>query len=293
MRYYIAIDGGGTKTEAVLADRDRNILATVIGPSTNPNDIGEVTAVERIAETVGQLLKGLPSGGKAEALHAGISGAGNRPNMVSALSERFPDIERITVASDVQNLIRAGLGSSDGACLICGTGSVCFLRRGDRLDRIGGWGWLLDRGGSGYDLGRDALSAVLEAHDGRGDATQLGEIVAKKLGGYPWDKLSEIYDGGKPLIASFAPCVFEADDMGDMVAGEILDRNVGCLASYVEAACEMANEPIKVVLGGGVFEHHPSYVERLCRATADLDAEICLSPRRQIDGALNIAIEGI
>ncbi len=291
MRYYIAIDGGGTKTEAVLADESRNTLASVIGASTNPNDIGESEAVERIVNIVRELCKSLPERRTVTALHAGISGAGNRPSLVRSLRERLPEIERVTVASDVQNLIRAGLGDGDGACLICGTGSVCFVKRDERLDRIGGWGWLLDRGGSGYDLGRDALSAILEAHDGRSDATELADIVAKRLGGYPWEKLSEIYDGGKPLIASLAPCVFEADDRGDMIAGQILERNIAYLAGYVEAACQMSNETLDVVLGGGVFEHHPSYVERLRRVCADLDANLYLSPKRQLDGALSIAMD--
>ncbi len=291
MKYFIAIDGGGTKTEAVLADENRNILANVIGPATNPNDIGEAVSVERLAKIICELQKALPNGAVLEALHAGISGAGNRPNMAESLSKLFPNIGRLTVASDIQNLLRAGLGDADGACLICGTGSVCFVKQGEKLSRIGGWGWLLDRGGSGYDLGRDAIAAVLEAHDGRGDVTQLGELVMNKLGGTPWDKLSEIYDGGKPLIASLAPCVFEADDMGDMVAGQILDRNVGCLARYVEAACELTNEPPAIVLGGGIFEHHLTYIDRLRRATAELDVELFLSTRRQLDGALDIAME--
>ncbi len=291
MKYYIAIDGGGTKTEAVLADESRNVLATVTGPATNPNDIGEAESVERVAKTVFELLKKLPNGALLESLHAGISGAGNRPSMASALAKRFPNIGRLTVSSDIQNLLRAGLGEADGACLICGTGSVCFLKQGDMLRRIGGWGFLLDRGGSGYDLGRDALSAVLEAHDGRGCSTLLGELITNKLGGHAWEKLSEIYDGGKPLIASLATCVFEADDMGDMVAGQILDRNVACLAKYIETASKMASEALTVVLGGGIFEHHPSYAERLKRAVEELDATLFLSTRSQLEGALDIAME--
>ena len=37
---YLAIDGGGTKTDFMLADGDGNILSRVILEATNPNDVG-------------------------------------------------------------------------------------------------------------------------------------------------------------------------------------------------------------------------------------------------------------
>lgn len=40
MSYYIAIDGGGTKTEALLCTERGDILARAVGGATNPNDIG-------------------------------------------------------------------------------------------------------------------------------------------------------------------------------------------------------------------------------------------------------------
>ena len=49
--------------------------------------------------------------------------------------------------------------------VISGTGSVVFVRRDDGQVRLGGWGYLFDRAGSAYDMGRDAIRIALEEED--------------------------------------------------------------------------------------------------------------------------------
>jgi hypothetical protein len=136
---------------------------------------------------------------------------------------------------------------------------VCFLRRGDELIRIGGWGYLLDSGGGGYDIGRDALEAVLRAHDGRGEATALTEKITARLGGEAHTKITDIYREGKPYIASCAPDVFEAAREGDPVATAILRRNARKLAEYIEAAWGHLTDQgqphtLPIVMGGGISQ---------------------------------------
>ena len=40
IKYYLGIDGGGTKTELCLADKDGTILSSALFRASNPNDIG-------------------------------------------------------------------------------------------------------------------------------------------------------------------------------------------------------------------------------------------------------------
>ena len=270
MTYCIAIDGGGTKTEGVLTDVCGRVLARGLGPASNPNDVTLPGSVAVLTGLVNQLLEqaGLDDRDLPEiSLFGGIAGGINYgPALEDALRMAYPTVGALGIRSDVQILLSGELPLGDGACIICGTGSACFLRRGDELIRIGGWGYLLDSGGSGYDIGRDALEAVLRAHDGRGEPTMLTDLLTARLDGEVHTRITEIYREGKPYIAACAPCVFDAAKAGDSVAGHILRRNARALAEYIEAAWRhllenAPSEPIclPVVMGGGISQKEADY----------------------------------
>lgn len=266
----IGIDGGGTKTEGVLTDlRGRVLCVKKYGPS-NPNDVGLETAVELIASLVEDLLKDGGVSLEHTTVFAGISGAlAQREIMTDLLRRRWPAVGALAVHSDVINLLAAEAPTGEGACLICGTGSVCFVRKGDALRRIGGWGYLLDGGGSGYDIGRMALSLALRAHDGRADAAELKPLtdaLTAHLGGPPHEMMTEIYKQGKPLIAACAPVVFDLARQGDHAAERILDDNAFALAECITAALDqqMEGEPLPVILGGSIcVKEAPLWTDRI------------------------------
>jgi N-acetylglucosamine kinase-like BadF-type ATPase len=254
---YFGIDGGGTKTEAILCDASGKILGRFGCGATNANDVGTDTALVRLCGLIREAHKCLGENGNHLSVFCGLAGALNhRENLLPVLRSSFPK-DTIEVNSDAFNLLATELYDGSGCCLIFGTGSVCFVRRGDEIQRIGGWGYLLDRTGSGYAMGREALEASLRARDGRGEGTLLTGSIMKKLGAAPWDKLTEIYEGGKAFIASFAPCVLECAEEGDRIAFEILYRQAVYLAEMLDAAYHWRGEwgtPLEVVLGGGIFK---------------------------------------
>ena len=277
MTYYIGIDGGGTKTEGVLTDREGRILAIARGSATNPNDVTPEGSIRVLSALVAELMakacldeSDLP----AVSLFGGIAGGINyRDALLEGMTRALPSVGALDIRSDVHILLAAGLPLGDGACLICGTGSACFLRCGQEIHRIGGWGYLLDGGGSGYNIGRDALEAVLRAHDGRGDPTLLSAYLAEQLGDTVSNRITEIYRGGKPYIASCAPAVFAAAEQGDRMAESILNRNARYLAELIEAAwrkCSLPNRPtpeeLPVVMGGSIsIRQAPAWQDRIHR----------------------------
>ena len=174
--YYLGIDGGGTKTEAILCDEFGQILWTKKVTATNPNDVGIASATEKLCDLVNSAHRYLNENGDAPhqlRVFGGIAGALNHKTaLLEHLNRSFPE-DVIDVNSDAINLLSSELYDGNGCCLICGTGSVCFVRRGSEIIRIAGWGYLLDRSGSGYAMGKEAIEAALRSHDGRGDATLL------------------------------------------------------------------------------------------------------------------------
>ncbi len=307
---YLAIDGGGTKTEGILADKTRAILShRVTGPS-NPQDVTLPEAVRTLTDLVRALLRDADAGGKNDveiSLFAGVAGVLScRDRMLEALTAALrnlvdePDFSRVHISrigldSDITILFAAEIPDRDGACVISGTGSVCFLRQGNTLSRIGGWGYLLDSGGDGYSIGRDALTAALRAHDGRGEATLLTERLHAHLGKSVPEALNDIYIGGKAFIAAAAPVVFEAADNGDVVARRILARNAAELAELIQTACRQAvptHAPLPVILGGGLSQHRPDWVRLVREALpSDISADLIVASKPPVMGALTRSMQ--
>lgn len=280
MSYLIGVDGGGTKTIGVLCNTQGTVLATGMVGATNPNDVTLPVTVERLTQLCRQLMTTV--GLREESLpdisfFFGIAGGINHgPALEAALQGDFPTAQALRVRSDIQILLAGELPEEDGACIICGTGSACFLRKQDRLVRIGGWGYLLDSGGSGYDMGRDAMEAALRQFDGRGEQTCLSELLAEFLGGPVQDRITEVYSLGKPYVASCAPLVFEAARKGDAVAQAILTRNARKLAEYAECAWrwlirDVAAPPprLPVVMGGSISVKQAPMWQSLIRELTD------------------------
>ena len=260
MKYYIAIDTGGSKTDSVLVEQTGNVLARVYGRGANAFDIGPTEAASRIVGTVEQLLQHLPANEKLSGVFGSVSVIHFYPEIQDKVSKRIPGVP-CKLDSVVSSVMAAAIGREEGACLISGTGSYCCVREKNQPMRyFGSTGYLLDTGGSGYVLGQQALIAAQRDLDGRGRKTLLTEMIEREVGESVLDHLPVIYEGGRPYIASFAHHVFAARLQGDEVAQEIFDAGVNYYAEALEAAHRVLKRPFKVALGGGIFLHHSDYV---------------------------------
>ncbi len=288
MAHYIAVDGGGTKTELLLAQSDGRLLSRIRTGPSNPNDTSVEYAVEVVACAARKLLATALVAEEDCVLFAGIAGALNhRMDLEAALRRHMPGLIDLEVASDVQILLSSELPVGNGACIICGTGSACFLRLDGQIHRIGGWGYLLDSGGSGYDIGRDALEAALRDHDGRGPKTALSRALTDHLGHPTEQSITAIYEGGKPLIAGCARIVFDVARVGDPVANAILRRNARALSELIEAAYRRLTagqdrvDTFPVVMGGGIGQNEsmwPGLIRSLTDPAIPLALTIASSP---------------
>nr|MBQ4317859.1 hypothetical protein [Clostridia bacterium] len=254
MKYIIGLDGGGTKMAAMLADTEGNILRTAkFGPS-NVYDLGLEKFGERLAEVPAALDV------DAKDVAAVFGGLAGGTNFYSGINEKlsavFPNAKADN-GNDAENILWAGLGADDGCGLISGTGSVLFARSGGQLHRIGGWGWVMDEAGSGYDLGRDAVNACLREYDGRDGHTVLTDLFYEKFGRSIAASLHDILDSGKTLVASFAPMVFEAYRRGDKKAAQIMNKTAAALAEMINCAGKYFDGEYKVSLAGSIMTKEP------------------------------------
>lgn len=286
-KYVIAVDGGGTKTVGALADLNGEVLNYKVCGASNPNDVGEEAAGQRIAALVRCLAD--ESEGWIAAVYAGISGAvGHEKALRRAINTACPDTA-IRVEGDVYNLfgLLPGDLDRDAAAIICGTGSVCFVRKDGILHRLGGWGYLLDSNGGAYSVGRDGLEAALRHFDGRGKKTILYELAQSYLGDKPENSIGRIYKEGKPFIAGFAPDVLRAAAEKDAAAMHIAEKAAGAIAEYIGAASELLGKDFDCIIGGGMI-HDPLMKSMLSEIPG---VNLIYPEREQVFGALNQALK--
>lgn len=248
---FIAIDGGGTKTEFCLVERGGTVKERVVLGGTNPNAYGIDAAISTLFAGIDRLKLSAP---KISAIYAGIAGCGleaNRERVLKELSSRYADT-RCKVDSDIPNIIYSTDKYDDCIAVIMGTGSVVCASKDNAFYRIGGYGYLFDNGYCGYTLGREAVIAALRDEDKTAEATLLTGMLQKQFGGKAKDKLTSLYVGTNSLIAGFSKAVFEAYDMGDKVAAKIVSDAINLTLTEIRAARQRYGTSNNIVVAGGL-----------------------------------------
>ena len=283
--YYLGIDGGGTKTEAVLCDNTGHILNRRTTVGSNPNDLVIELSGKVICRLVSDVLGDIPPENVSAVFGiAGCYDSNNNADLFAYITDRYK-FYSFKLCPDVWNVFFSELTDADICMLICGTGSVAFARVNGKYYRAGGWGHLIDDAGSGYDIGRKALCAVLRETDGRGEHTLLTELVRSKLHKPPEKCIHELYKGGKKEIASFAPLVFSGLNKRDKVCEKILLDAAHELSLLITAACKnIESDTKRVILCGGILKGNKAFAEML-RSQLDETYQLELSSAPPVFGS--------
>ncbi len=283
--YLLGIDGGGTKTDFILSDENLHIVKSVTLDGCNPIDIGLHQAKEILKRGICEVCEGIPF--SSIVMFAGIAG-GSSGNMKRALEKFFRGygFQRFENGSDTQNILSAALGEDDGVIAILGTGNCAIARHGGVQERVSGWGYLFEGGGSGYSIARDALAAAFCYIDGSGEHTVFADEVLKQYA-TPQDLLGALYDGGKRFIASFSPLVFACAERGDAVCRRIIKDNMDFALDVIRTAVEkVPRERVRVVAAGGL-SREAAVCRHLARAFVnDSKIEFSVLEEQPVKGAL-------
>lgn len=250
--YYLGIDGGGTKTEFLLTDKNGNEIKRLFLGCSNPVNIGIENTLEVLSQGISEICEGKSK--EIISVFAGIAGAktGDYSKQITDFLFSF-GFESCFCGSDVDLALEMALGKSDGTAVIMGTGIVAFSKNGEAYYRTGGRGYMIDKGGSCFHYGSDAINSVFKFIDGRGGSKTIFSLVGKRTDDDFDELMQRIYKEGPSFVASFAPVVFEAYLLGDKVAGAIIDKNAKETARLINGAVRISrNTEKKVVICGGL-----------------------------------------
>lgn len=258
--YVLGVDGGTTKTIALVADELGHILGAGRGGNSNwlgPNVEGQMEVVSAAARQA-LAMAGLSGGDIATGVF-GLAGADwpEDYEQREAILARRSIARHVVVTNDALVGWRASTHQTFGVVIAAGTGSNTCVVTPDGREWC--YGYYVD--GAGADtLAREAIRAVLRAEDGRGQPTALTSIVLGRLAyATPENLLRASYTGqlDTEAVLSLCPLVFEAASAGDTTSIEIIRRHGQALAEYATAVIQrfdMQHLTFDVVLAGSVFK---------------------------------------
>lgn len=291
MRFAAGVDGGGTRTTVECRTMEGAALCREVFGPFNLNSVGE----ERFTALLEEIAAFLGKTGECAALCIGAAGVSN-PRVRELTAQVMDGVCPWRLAGDHEIALHGAHSGGPGLALIAGTGSICCGKneRGEAV-RAGGWGHLIDDGGSGYALGRDLLSAVVRQWDGRGKETVLTRLLLARLEiETPQELVAYVYGGDKSRVASLAPLAGQAAAQGDRTALDIYARNGAELGELVLAAAKrLGMETGEVALLGGLLTGDGRLREALTAWLAERAPGLrCIEPRQDAAaGAAMLALE--
>ncbi|MCF6286550.1 MAG: hypothetical protein L3K26_15345, partial [Candidatus Hydrogenedentes bacterium] len=270
MTWYLAVEGGGTRTVAGFYEDTRLVAKATAGPS-NPLAYGTAATAGILAEVAARLV---PCDTPDYTLLAGISGVTSEEvaRDISAQLGAMPGLAQVSITTDLHPLLFSNAPDSPGVLAIAGTGASVLVRSAHGgFRRLGGRGSLMGDEGGAYQIAVAALRAVAQAEDGVGPATTLQTCLPAVLGLPDVDALVPwSLSASKQALAALAKTVAEAAEAGDAPARNCITVQAECLARLTCAACATVPEdlPIPLFLQGGVVEHCPLFREHYLASVA-------------------------
>jgi N-acetylglucosamine kinase-like BadF-type ATPase len=255
----VAVDGGGSKTDAVALTLDGRVLRRTTGPGTSPHFIGVEAAVAQIDE----LVRTVSDDHRIHQVNIYLSGldlASEVEIFAAALVQLDWSSDTTVVDNDLYALLRSGTSAADAVAVVCGTGINALGRRANgTVARFAALGPISGDWGGGTGLGEAAIWHAARDADRRGPVTSLTSAVPAAFGLASVAEVTESIHLGRIVygdLALLAPVVFEQADNGDAIAGTLVDRQgreIAIMAISCLERLDLLEAEVPVVLGGGIL----------------------------------------
>jgi N-acetylglucosamine kinase-like BadF-type ATPase len=280
MKFYIGVDGGGTKTAYALFDENKNIVAEHYGPASNHENMegSFPEAAGIIADGVKAVAaKGNITLADVDGMLMGLAGI-DHPYQHDAMQEELGKlgVTGARIYNDGFIVIKAGVGSGAGIGYNCGTGTCCnSIDSNGNMLQIGGFDVLSGDKGNGHWVGAQTFRIMYDQLClGKGDS-MITKLMGEKAGivdrATLLDSIAVLEgDEGEDFLRKLIVSFFEAANNGDeaamLVIEEMAQRGADYICGHINAMsfdCDVIN----VVLSGSIHTKLPSekYTDRMAQ----------------------------
>ncbi|ACI19728.1 N-acetylglucosamine kinase [Dictyoglomus thermophilum] len=280
MRYFLGVDAGGTKTEAVILNEKGEIVGIGRSGPGNYEGIGIEEAKKNWIDAI-EKAKGPLKNIEFDFACFGLAGA-DFPEDFVMLEKEVGDLsiaKEFVVENDAPIALRAGNKEFWGVIIVMGTGNNGYGRSKDgRWYRYFGEGYIFGDWGGASSIVQEMLFSAFRSYDGRGEKTVLEEMVLSFFGEKDYINLAKrlYYNSSEYHRAlGLAPLLFEAVKMGDKVAIRIVERIVDetVISAYnLMKKLDLLNEETPVVIAGSIYKGAawlPEYIQAKLRVYAE------------------------
>ncbi len=301
----ICIDGGGTKTNGVLFTGNE-IRAKIKSGTTRIGAVGVGESCERTLNVILELCNqaGINTS-EVDCIVVGLAGVwleGEKMrslNLIKTLARgQGHAINDLVVTSDAEIALEGAFNGKKGIITIVGTGSIGLARYDkNKLARCGGWGIELDDEGSGAWVGREGITAVVRALDGRGKPTVLSQKLTEIVPAFDIDEprtIVKAYNDKTFEYQSVTPLVMECASLNDEVCFDIMNRAAKHLSELPVSLLKYFKNKVDVALMGGIIDND-TLLSRMLRSELSKHKELnIIHPKGDaIEGAKVIAMRVI
>ncbi len=278
---FVGVDGGATKTRAVVVDAQGQILGEGRSGASNIQVVQPCQVASFMAAALVQALEragvAWPQVRRLVVGFAGLDREADRATSRAVMAELALPVPWLVVNDGVVAWAGA-LAGEPGLVVISGTGAIALAVNADgQSARSDGWGHWVGDEGSAFDLGRRGIQAVLRARDGRGAETALAqamEAYCTQLGDGDWlEWISQMTgDQGRAHveIAGFGRVVTEVAEAGDPVARRLVQEASRRLARTGWSAAHRVGlggrSPVRVGVAGSILLRSSLFLALFTRA---------------------------
>lgn len=270
---YLGVDIGGTKSHALVASEDGQVLGFGQAGPGNYEVVGWAGLARTLADCVQPALAaaGLDAG-QIAAAGMGVAGydwPGERQQTLEAIAtlELTCPLELV---NDATIALVAGASQGWGVAVVAGTSCNCRGRdRQGREGRVTGGGGDMGENAGAVELIAHVVKLLSVAWSRRGPATALTEAFCRLVGAADGgDLLEGLYLRRYQLTAAAAPLIFQTAASGDAVARGAVEwagRELAGLAQGVIRQLELQHDEFELVLAGSLYDGGPLLVETMQR----------------------------
>ena len=270
----LGIDAGGTETRWALATVDGAIVASGVVDGLSALQMGSDAGRAALHATFAGLSQAVLAVGQPVHVHAGLTGFGGDgallvQSLATLLALRPSDV---TLCNDIEIAYLDSFAPGEGYLVYAGTGSIAaWIDTGGVFHRAGGRGVLLDDGGGGYWIAREALRQIWRREDeapGSWQQSAMAHAVFEQIGGSDWDRSRQfMYGQDRGAIGRLALAVAASAEL-DPLALDILQR-AGQELARLALALISRHGPRPVVLAGRAAQLHPAIAAAMRAALPD------------------------